>query len=230
MSSTNDIDAEWRTIPEFPKYQVTRDGRVRNAKTLHVLKPTLSGAGYHVVGLLKDGKQYSSRQISRLVLMAYSPTDNPKLYALHYDGNPLNNNLSNLRWGTNSENFADSVRHGRASILEKHGMAKLNINSVREIRKARKNGASLKSLAEKYGVTFQNISDVVLENIWKEERLDTLEEQSELKARLVELDLFEQFLGQHENKPITRSSLYEYKLQRLKDLVDRLNTLKEGNR
>lgn len=47
-----------------------------------------------------------------------------------------------------------------------------------------------------------------------------------LDARLVELDLFEQFLGQHENKAITRADLYQFKLQRLKDLTDRLNATK----
>lgn len=46
-----------------------------------------------------------------------------------------------------------------------------------------------------------------------------------LEARLVELDLFEQYLNQHENQAITRGGLYTYKLQRLENLEERLAAL-----
>lgn len=48
--------------------------------------------------------------------------------------------------------------------------------------------------------------------------------QACLKARLVELDLLEQFLNRHNTRGISRLSLYEYKMSRLKDLTGRLDT------
>jgi hypothetical protein len=32
----------------------------------------------------------------------------------HLDGNPINNRLENLRWGTHKENKADAIKHGTA--------------------------------------------------------------------------------------------------------------------
>ncbi len=57
--------------------------------------------------------------------------------------------------------------------------------------------------------------------------LDSIIREAEFKARLVELDLFEQFMNQRENKMITRGDLYEFKMQRLEDLEKRLDALKE---
>ena len=37
-------------------------------------------------------------------------------YALHWDDNPLNNTLENLRWGTASENAYDRERNKRACL------------------------------------------------------------------------------------------------------------------
>ena len=41
------------------------------------------------------------------------------MVACHIDGNKLNNNLSNLKWGSYAENYADIVKHKTNAIGKK---------------------------------------------------------------------------------------------------------------
>ena len=75
------------------------------------LKLITSTSGYLQVGLWRDG-QVSVRYVHRLVLEAFESTCPPGHEACHYDDDPTNNNLDNLRWGTSRANSLDSVRNG----------------------------------------------------------------------------------------------------------------------
>lgn len=53
-----------------------------------------------------DGAQ-ATKLVHRLVLTVFAPTEGMEdLTVDHIDGNPANNNLSNLRWMTAEENLA----------------------------------------------------------------------------------------------------------------------------
>lgn len=56
---------------------------------------------------------------------------------------------------------------------------------------------------------------------------DSHTEKKVLEGRLIELDLFEQFLNQHKNKDITRGDLHKFKMERLKNLGGRLEKLEK---
>lgn len=62
----------WSIIPEFPKYQASNLGRIRNANTLQVKKASLTNRGYHTVGFWVDGKR-KRLLVHRLVAMAFLP-------------------------------------------------------------------------------------------------------------------------------------------------------------
>lgn len=49
-----------------------------------------------------------------LVLEAFDRPRPKGAVCRHLDGNPINNHLSNLAWGTHKENTEDRKRHGRA--------------------------------------------------------------------------------------------------------------------
>lgn len=75
------------------------------------LKPTLS-RGYQVVNLSKNSK-IKRFGIHKLVLLAFigqKPFKDAE--TRHLDGNPSNNKLDNLTYGTKSENMQDAVKHG----------------------------------------------------------------------------------------------------------------------
>jgi hypothetical protein len=74
----------------------------------------------------KSGRRYvnlkgKGRRIHRLVLQAFVGPCPAGQECCHGDGDPSNNVLSNLRWGTRSDNRRDSVGHGtHFSTSKKH--------------------------------------------------------------------------------------------------------------
>jgi hypothetical protein len=74
------------------------------------MKPTLVN-GYPNVTLSHAGKSWL-RRVHTLVLDAFVGPRPQGMVCCHIDGVRTNNLLSNLRWGTSSENNYDIVRHG----------------------------------------------------------------------------------------------------------------------
>lgn len=92
-------------------YEVSNCGRVRNVRTGAVRKPQPVKRGHLHVDLWRDGVGRSF-YVHRLVLQAFVGPCPPGMEALHRNGNPTDNRVENLRWGTRSQNLHDSVRHG----------------------------------------------------------------------------------------------------------------------
>jgi hypothetical protein len=163
----------WRTIPDFPSYEVSEFGEVRRATRARTspagkqLNPNLAKRGYLVVSLVGD-QGPKSRTIHRLVCEAFhGPCPPDKEQAAHIDGDRLNNHFSNLRWATRSENERDKERHGTGKQGERHHAAKLNWEDVRAIREST---ASIGELAALYGVTKSRISSLRRNEGWQEPR------------------------------------------------------------
>lgn len=106
----------WRPIPGFPHYEASTHGRIRALfrSNLHpgcIRKPNVTPEGYGYLTLTEDRKVYT-KKVHRLVAMAWIPNPENKPQVRHLDGNPSNNHVGNLAWGTGKENAADSLRHG----------------------------------------------------------------------------------------------------------------------
>jgi NUMOD4 motif/HNH endonuclease len=115
----------WLPIPEYAGlYEVSDYGRVRSLDR-HVpwqgfkrfcrgvvLKPVPTLDGHLSVSLFKDGKM-RNRLVHQLVLVAFIGPRPDGLISLHWDDDKRNNRLSNLRYGTYSENSRDAVRNGK---------------------------------------------------------------------------------------------------------------------
>lgn len=107
---------EWRVCEEFPDYEVSDWGRVRNKDTGEVLKPRIKLSGYLEYGLFKDKKEYY-RLGHRLVGKAFLPNDSKKRTIDHLDENKTNNALTNLQWATDSENNTKkTIRIGKTGF------------------------------------------------------------------------------------------------------------------
>jgi hypothetical protein len=99
-------------------YRINESGIVINRKG-HVLRPGLSKSGYLRVSLLnpdyKDKDDRKNKSVHRLVAENFLENDDPenKTVVMHLDNDTMNNHVSNLKWGTPSENMQQAVRDKR---------------------------------------------------------------------------------------------------------------------
>jgi len=158
-----------REIPNHPGYFVTEDGRVFSEWTkgcrprrsvVHELHPWPVHSGHMVVALGRGRNRF----VHLLVLTAFVGPCPTGLETLHRDGNPRNNLLSNLRYGTRLENVADARRHG--TLAKPH--ARITLEQARSIRVQRSAGARLAELATSFGLTVSSVCDIVKGRTWKE--------------------------------------------------------------
>lgn len=115
-------EEEWRSVVDYEGlYEVSNLARVRSLDRVdiagrnikgRVMKLRLNRTGYWIVPLFKDGKRKMCT-VHRLVAKAFiGPAPEGKTLVLHGDGDSQNSVVSNLRWGDQSENLQDAVRHG----------------------------------------------------------------------------------------------------------------------
>ena len=86
---------EFRSISNFPKYEVSSYGRIRAKKTKCIVKYSKTSDGYFT---------YKGKRVNRLVALAFIPNPLNKPIVDHMDRLRSNNFVGNLRWATLSEN------------------------------------------------------------------------------------------------------------------------------
>ncbi len=165
----------WKPIPDSKGYTVSDTGLVKNADG-RILKGSISDRGYRKHRMVINGRS-TSIGAHALVLMAFvGPRPSPKHHTLHLDDVKLNNSLSNLRWGTPSENMQQQLERGHHSSSNgKSHWAKLTREQVIKIRSEMKSDYSYKyglvqhndvELAKKYGVGRTTIRDIRNRATW----------------------------------------------------------------
>lgn len=166
---------EWKAIKGYEgRYSVSNKGRVRSEKRVDcrgnrlpskILKGSLSSVGYYTVSLYKD-KARATKYIHHLVLEAFvGPRPEDKKETRHLDGNKLNNCLSNLRWGTNSQNTEDRVKHGTFPYGENSPVSILNDRQARIIFRL-KGRVSVGDTAKLFGVSTMCIYGIWARRSW----------------------------------------------------------------
>lgn len=91
-------------IPEYPNYQITKDGRVWTKNNNRFLKPIINkSVGYHYCRLNKNGKT-KFKYIHRLLAEIFIPNPQNHPEVDHIDRNRTNNNLENLQWVSRNQN------------------------------------------------------------------------------------------------------------------------------
>lgn len=120
--------------------------------------------GRPTLRLTKNGKT-KLHHICRLVAQAHIPNPENKPEVNHIDCNPENNRVNNLEWTTRKENHQHSVVLLRMARGEKHGMSKLSVKQVREIRLKKE---SPKELANKFGITRNSVYRIQRNRSWVE--------------------------------------------------------------
>lgn len=171
---------EWRTIHGYDgMYSVSNVGRVcSQARVIHCvdgralpvparLLSTKRAVSGHVLVSLWRGNTGKTHAVHCLVIEAFGRIRPEGMECRHLDGNPSNNHIDNLAWGTRTENQRDRWAHGTDNRGERHGMAKLQADDILQIRRLAREGARSGTLATMYGVTGSNIRAIVLRRSWK---------------------------------------------------------------
>lgn len=116
-------EEEWRAVPGYEGYyEVSNAGRVRSLRRrlrreTRLLTANLSSK-YPAVTLSKDNVR-SLRRVHSLVMAAFVGPRPEGMEVRHIDGNAFNPSLTNLAYGSRSENVLDQVRHGIHHVASK---------------------------------------------------------------------------------------------------------------
>lgn len=164
-------DEIWRPIIGYEgRYEVSNVGRVRRiapgqgARAGQIIRA--QSTPYAAVTLSDSNLNRKKWRIHHLVLEAFICRRPPELECRHLDGNNHNNALTNLAWGTRTENAHDQIVHGTWTHGENHSRARLTEDIIREAHQLRAAGATIKSIAERYGVHRETIGKALRGSNW----------------------------------------------------------------
>lgn len=161
---------EWKDIPGFEgEYQASTLGRIKSVERKVRSKNWSTGKTFLRTvpeRILKPGKYCRSGHLSvvlrrssngspvhQLVMLTFVGKPSKGTEVLHCNGDPTDNRLSNLRYGTRSENILDVYRQGGC-------WRKLSIADVEAIRFGIYCGHSISNLAIQFKVSQSTISKI----------------------------------------------------------------------
>lgn len=154
----------WKDIIGFDhKYMISNKGRVKSLcrKEEILLKFKKHNRGYSIVSLCRKNKMFYFL-VHRLVAIAFIPNVNQLDTVDHIDENKRNNNVENLRWMTNLDNWK------RSNMGVNNPKAKLTEQVVRDIREYYKNNkVRHEDIAKIFGISRSHVSPIVNNKFWK---------------------------------------------------------------
>lgn len=155
---------QWRNVPNAPGYEVSDKGRIRstNKSATGDPKPLIPviRKGYAEVRIMK-GKAVSVHGLVLAAFVGPRPTD---MECRHLNGDPLDNRLENLKWGTRAENYADRRIHGTSSDGERHGNSKIDNETARAICAA---PGKPRDVAKAFGVSAATVGIIKRGQSWR---------------------------------------------------------------
>lgn len=166
------MNETWKDIPEYEGcYQISDLGRVlsvarvtsdgKNIKE-RFLTPRAQASGHLGVCLCRRGipKQF---RVHCLVLLAFIGPRPSGMEVRHLDGDPSNNQIWNLAYGTHSENARDTYAHGARRTGEGSHLAKISDAQAKKL-------LSLKGKVSSYAAAREfGLSDGYVRRLWRGE-------------------------------------------------------------
>lgn len=101
---------EWKTVKEFPRYEVSFNGKIRFKKTKAICATSINNSGYEIMIFNDLMGRRVCKPVHRIVAEAFIP--NPENYSDvdHINTNKLDNSASNLQWLSHQANCRKAVK------------------------------------------------------------------------------------------------------------------------
>jgi len=161
----------WKDIPGYEgRYQASTEGRIKSllrkvpgknpytgrpflrSVPERILRPGRFCKAGHLSVVLEHGGV--GQQVHQLVMRTFVGEPPKDCEVLHCDGDPTNNALDNLRYGTRTENILDVYRQGGR-------WRKLSINDVMQIREMAASGIKKTDIAKKFNIAYTYVFAVL---------------------------------------------------------------------
>lgn len=142
---------KWKILKENENYSINEKGEIKNNITKKILSLSINkDSGYYQIDLWKNNKS-RKYALHRLVANNFIPNLENKPTVDHIDGNRLNNDISNLRWATYSEQNSRfntfGVRSEKIKVINVNG-EELIFNRIKDV-------------AEHFNCNISNISQML---------------------------------------------------------------------
>lgn len=166
---------DWKQVAGFSNYYISSWGRIlsKEGNYLTTVRRTKLWSRADC-DFTKDNGDSFRTGIGRMVLKAFVGEPEEGQECCHKDGNPCNNYLGNLYWGTSKENSKDASLHGRALRSGRNRVnAVLSESIVNEIRERFLHFGYTRGddsrFAKEYGCSRQLIGDIRNGRRWRED-------------------------------------------------------------
>lgn len=113
----------WKHYCQNSDYAVSTYGRVYSCKRKIFLKPRKVDSTGHLGICMCYLGTVTHVYVHRMVAEMFIPNPDNLPVVRHLDGDPTNNVVWNLSWGTQRDNWDDSVRHGTFRLLSEEVIA-----------------------------------------------------------------------------------------------------------
>lgn len=146
---------EWVELLDFPNYQISTHGRVRNMTTGNILRPSPDRYGYLRLSIGNRDNVYIHRLMAETF---YGIPNDDRTQVNHINCDRQNNHILNLEWCTPSENIKWGITHGDIDpTVGLQEAIKINKKRVR-IVELDAEFSSVVSCADYLGVSPTNVS------------------------------------------------------------------------
>lgn len=106
------MEKNWK--PLLNNYEISDHGDILSKKYNKLLKPWLSGKGYHRIDLGRGTR----KSVHRLVAEMFIPNPENKPTVNHKNHDKTDNRASNLEWMTYKEQTAHDIKCGRKKMIK----------------------------------------------------------------------------------------------------------------
>jgi len=159
---------EFKNIPNFNnKYSISNISNVKNNITNEILNQYTDKDGYKTIGLMQNNnkKMFKIHRLMLLTFIGEPPFKNA--ICRHLDGNPANNKIENLKWGTVSDNYEDRKRHRTDFSGERNPKSKLTDDDIHIVNYMIYMHCSDRLIAKRFNVNPECIYKIRHKITWK---------------------------------------------------------------